>query len=160
MKSKNIEVIEDKGDSDSSSIEMTNKKPIDIPTRKPKKEYVLTEARKLAFEKAREKRQINIDLRKQQQKILQDEQEAIKNAVLDKRNRKLIKKNKKEIKKIIQNEDLLSSSSSDDEIIIKKKKSSTKKVIYIESDEDEKPVQRYPPKTPIHELPRRIIQYY
>ena len=76
---------------------------------------------KQAFEKAKQKRDENIKIRKAQQKQLNDEQEAIKNAVIEKRNRNLIKKNKKEIKKIIQNEYLLSSSSDEEEIILKKK---------------------------------------
>ena len=139
MKSKKIEVIEnieDKTD-DESSIELKPAKVIDEKLKKERKPYVMTEARKLAFEKAREKRDENIKLRKAQQKQLHDEQEAIKNAVIEKRNRNLIKKNKKEIKKIIQNEDLLSSSSSDEEEIIVKKKHPKKKVIYIESESEE-----------------------
>ena len=93
---------------------------------------------------------------------LPDEQEAIKNAVIEKRNRNLIKKNKKEIKKIIQNEDLLSSSSDEEEIIVKKKHPK-KKIIYIESEsEDDKPNKYNDVRTPTFkkpEPPRRIIQY-
>ena len=164
MKTKNKEVIEDIGESETSSIELNDKKVIEETPIKTKKPYVLTDARKLAFEPAREKRQVNIDLRKQQQQLLVDEQEAIKQAVIDKRNRKLIKKNKKEIKKIIQNEDLFSSSD-EEEIIIKKKRHPPKKVIYIESESDENEPQHYKnvPKTPVitqREPPRRIIQYY
>ena len=157
MKSKKVEEIED----DVSSIELKEENVIVEKTKKEKKPYVMTEARKAAFEKARLKRDENTKLRKAQQKQLQDEQEAIKNAVIEKRNRSLIKKNKKEIKKIIQNEDLLSSSSEEEEIIIKKKHPK-KKVIYIESEseEEEKP-PKYDIKTPTYkkEPPRRIIQY-
>jgi len=171
MKSKKIEVIEnieeDKTDGE-SSIELKPAKVIDEKLKKERKPYVMTEARKKAFEKAREKRDENIKLRKAQQKQLHDEQEAIKNAVIEKRNRNLIKKNKKEIKKIIQNEDLLSSSSSDEEEIIVKKKHPKKKVIYIESEseEDEKPNKYNDVRTPAFKKPeqptqerRRIIQY-
>ena len=125
----------------------------------------MTEARKEAFEKARQKRDENIKIRKAQQKQLQDEQEAIKNAVIEKRNRQLIKKNKKEIKKIIQNEDLLSDSSSEEEEIIIKKKHPKKKIIYIESEDDDNNEKhnhnKYDVKTPTFkkEPPRRLIQY-
>jgi hypothetical protein len=161
MKSKKIEnIVQVEEDNDESSIELKSKEIIDVPTKKERKPYVMTEARKQAFEKAREKRDENIKLRKAQQKQLQDEQEAIKNAVIEKRNRNLIKKNKKEIKKIIQNEDLLSSSSSDEEEIIIKKKHPKKKVIYIESESEEEQSVKYE-KQPTYkkEPPRRIIQY-
>ena len=166
MKNKKIENIvqveEDKTDSE-SSIELKQPKIIEEKPKKERKPYVMTEARKEAFEKARLKRDENIKLRKAQQKQLQDEQEAIKNAVIEKRNRNLIKKNKKEIKKIIQNEDLLSSSSDEEEIIVKKKHPK-KKIIYIESEseEDEKPNKYNDVRTPTFkkpEPPRRIIQY-
>jgi hypothetical protein len=167
MKSKKIEnIVQAEEDNDESSIELKSKEIIDVPTKKERKPYVMTEARKQAFEKAREKRDENIKLRKAQQKQLNDEQEAIKNAVIEKRNRNLIKKNKKEIKKIIQNEDLLSSSSDEEEIIVKKKHPK-KKVIYIESEsEEEKPNKYNDVRTPTFKKPepptqerRRIIQY-
>ena len=153
MKNTKIEVIEDI-EEDESSIEL---KPVKPP--KERKPYIMTDARKEAFGKAREKRDENIKLRKAQQKQLQDETDAIKNAVIEKRNRSLIKKNKKEIKKIIQNEDLLSSSSDEEEIIIKKK-TPKKKVIYIESESEEEH-DKYNVRTPTFkkEPPRRIIQY-
>ena len=68
MKSKKIEVIEnieDKTD-DESSIELKPAKVIEEKPKKERKPYVMTEARKLAFEKAREKRDENIKLRKAQ----------------------------------------------------------------------------------------------
>ena len=163
MKSKKIEVIEnieeDKTDGESSIELKPNVIVIETPKKKERKPYVMTDARKEAFEKARLKRDENIQIRKAQQKQLQDEQEAIKNAVIEKRNRNLIKKNKKEIKKIIQNEDLLSSSSDEEEIIVKKKHPK-KKVIYIESESEEEPPIKYE-KQPTYkkEPPRRIIQY-
>jgi hypothetical protein len=89
MKSKKVEEIED----DVSSIELKEENVIVEKPKKEKKPYVMTEARKAAFEKARLKRDENTKLRKAQQKQLQDEQEAIKNAVIEKRNRSLIKKN-------------------------------------------------------------------
>ena len=157
---KNEEEIKTDGE---SSIELKDNKIIDTSTTKDKKPYVLTEARKQAFEKARLKREENIKIRKAQQKQLQDEQEAIKNAVIEKRNRQLVKKNKKEIKKIIQNEDLLSSSDTEEEEIIIKKKHPKKKVIYIESEseEEEPKPNKYDIRTPTFkkEPPRRIIQY-
>ena len=62
-------------------------KVIEVKPKKERKPYVMTEARKEAFEKARLKRDENIKLRKAQQKQLHEEQEAIKNAVIEKRNR-------------------------------------------------------------------------
>jgi hypothetical protein len=147
--------IEETDEEDNSGIEINT---VDEPIKpvKEKKPYVLTEARKKAFENARLKRQANIDLRKAQQKQLQDEQEAIKNAIIEKRNRNLIKKNKKEIKKIIQSEDLLSSSS-DEEIIIKKKHPG-RKVLYVRDDSDDE-IRQPPMKLEPVKIPQRIIQY-
>ena len=161
MKTKKIEEIEVVEEDEESSIELKVGETINDPApKKERKPYVMTEARKEAFEKARQKRDENIKNRKAQQKQLQDEQEAIKNAVIEKRNRQLIKKNKKEIKKIIQNEDLLSSSSDEEEIIIKKK-TPKKKVIYIESESEEEHKHDKYEKQPTFkkEAPRRIIQY-
>ncbi len=158
MKIKKIEEIEENGNESDDQIELKKETIVVETPVKERKPYVMTEARKQAFEKARQKRQENIDIRKKQQQQLIDEQEAIKQAVLEKRNRQLIKKNKKEIKKIIQNEDLLSSSS-DEEIIIKKKHPSKKKVYVIEEDEEKEP-QKVNKPLPIQQPPRRIIQFY
>ena len=151
------EIIEEISDND-SSIELKEEKVNDTKPKKERKPYVLTDARKEAFEKARLKRDENIKIRKAQQKQMEDELNQIKQEVVDKRNKRLIKKNKNEIKKIIKNEDLLSSSSDEEEIIIKKKHPK-KKIIYIESESEDE-VAKYT-KTPTYkkEPPKRMIQY-
>jgi tRNA A37 threonylcarbamoyladenosine modification protein TsaB len=163
MKSKQIEEIEEAESEGESSIELKQPTPIVPVPKKERKPFVLTDKRKEAFEKARLKRQENVQLRKLQQKQLQDEQEAIKQAVIDKRNQRLVKKNKKEIKKIIANEDLLDSSS-DEEIIVRKKKTARKKksVIYLEKDDSEsEPESEVVKQVPTPAtIPRRIINYY
>jgi hypothetical protein len=94
-----------------------------------KTEYVMTEARKLAFQRAQEKRSDNIKNRKlEKEQLLKDEKEIVKTQILEKAN-KIETKQKKE-KKIItkylsdseSDEDKDSDSSSDEEIIIVKKK--------------------------------------
>jgi hypothetical protein len=49
-------------------VEIVIEKPIEQPIEQPitkKRNYIMTEARKLAFERAKEKRHENINLRKQ-----------------------------------------------------------------------------------------------
>ena len=153
----NKEIIEEVTDTD-SSIELKEKINTVEKPKKERKPFVMTDARKEAFSKARNVRDENIKVRKAQQKQMEDELNQIKQEVVDKRNKRLIKKNKNEIKKIIKNEDLLSSSSDEEEIIIKKKHPK-KKIIYIESESEDE-CEKYT-KAPTYrkEPPRRIIQF-
>ena len=78
MKTKKIEEIEVVEEDEESSIELKVGETINDPApKKERKPYVMTEARKEAFEKARQKRDENIKNRKAQQKQLQDEQYSI-----------------------------------------------------------------------------------
>ena len=98
---------------------------------KTKKPYVMTEARKAAFEKARIARADNIARRKQVK-----EKEVIELTKF--KEEKIKKKTMKEKQKEEQIAKLEESSSSEDEpIIVKKKKTKKKKVIYISEDDDD-----------------------
>ena len=98
---------------------------------KTKKPYVMTEARKAAFEKARIARADNIARRKQVK-----EKEV--NELTKFKEEKIKKKTMKEKQKEEQIAKLEESSSSEDEpIIVKKKKTKKKKVIYISEDDDD-----------------------
>lgn len=112
--------------SDSDSSESIVKK-----VEKIRKPYIMTEARKAAFEKARLTRSDNIARR---QAVKEKETNEIVKLKEDKINIKITKEKQKayEIAK-------LEEESSDDEpIIVRKKKSSKKKVIYISDEEDDK----------------------
>ena len=98
---------------------------------KTKKPYIMTEARKAAFEKARIARADNIARRKQVK-----EKEV--NELTKFKEEKIKKKTMKEKQKEEQIAKLEESSSSEDEpIIVKKKKTKKKKVIYISEDDDD-----------------------
>lgn len=113
--------------SSSSSEDNAIKKTKIEKVRKP---YVLTEARKAAFEKARIARAENITRRK-----LVKEKET--NEIVKFKEEKIKKKTMKEKLKEEQIAKLAESSSSEDEpIIVKKKKSKKKKIIYISDEED------------------------
>ena len=107
---------------------------------KVKKPYVLTDARKLQFDKARLVRQSNIESKKKEQ----EEKDALYFQMRLELEKKKVKKNSKkkknEIKKLIEEVE----SSSDEEIVIKKVKAPKKKIIYVESDgsEDEEIIQK------------------
>jgi hypothetical protein len=160
----NYTEYEPEDDSD-SEIELTEKQKQKPSKERKKTEYVMTDARKANFEKARQKRMENI----QANKKLKEEQERIVKQELE---TKLINKAnalKKRVAKKKQVLDDIVSSESEEEpkpIVIKKKKKP--QVIYIEeSSEDEKPVviKHKKPKTVpavetiVKEPPRRIIQY-
>ena len=148
--SKNIDLdnVEenDENSSDDSNIEIKPKKP------RKKAEYVFTEARKEAFEKARQAREIKRDERKLNKKI--DEEIKLKEL-----NDKILLKAEKIKKQTIKKEKILNISDDDEPVIIVKKKPK-KKVRVVESDSEEevivkkkkeiikepiKPVKRYVP---------------
>ena len=83
---------------------------------KVKKPYVLTDARKAQFDKARLVRQSNIDIKKKEQ----EEKDALyfqmRLELEKKKDKKNTKKKKNEIKKLIEDVE----TSSDEEIVIKK----------------------------------------
>ena len=136
----------------------------------PKKEYILTDARKNQFEVARNKRQENIALKKEEKEKANSEYSLLKKE-LDK---KLAKKEKrsqaKELLKLMnETKNISSDEDSDEEVIIKKKsKKPKKKVVYVEDDSESEEEEEHRPKTrreplrsqtPTREL-RPIIRYY
>lgn len=127
------QVIEDY-ESETESSDFDSVDAISIPKRKnklkkpiEKKPYVMTDARKLAFARAQEKRQENIKINKE---LKDKEQQHIK---MLKEQEKLKKQ-----KKISKLESKLQqiSESEEEEIIIKKKKPKNKVVYVDESDDD------------------------
>ena len=117
---------------DTKDIEEVSDEGIQKKT-KPKKPYVLTEARKAQFDKARLVRQSNIESKKKIQEEKDEIYNNIKADLLKKKDKKNVKKQKSQIKKLIEEVE----SDSDEEIIIKKVKAPKKKIIYVESDESE-----------------------
>jgi len=97
----------------SAPIQQTKSKAIKEKSVKQKKEFVMTEARKLAFEKARAKRAENLKLKQELKQKEVEHVTALKEKAKEKKEKK-IKKLEKEIKEI-------SSSESEEEVIIKKK---------------------------------------
>ena len=100
---------------------------------KDRKPYVLTDARKAQFDKARLVRQSNIENKKKIQEEKDEIYNNIKKDLEKKKDKKNVKKQKSQIKKLIEEVE----SDSDEEIIIKKVKAPKKKIIYVESDESE-----------------------
>ncbi len=98
---------------------------------KPKRNYVMTDARKQAFEKAKQKRAENIALRKQLKEKETAEFEKLLQMKQEKKAKKELKKKEMELKKYE-----TSSSESEEEVIVKKKKKPKKKVIYISGDDE------------------------
>lgn len=157
---------------DDSSIELSKtEKPIKIKKEKPpkiKKDYVLTDARKAQFDKARIIRQENIDIKKIQKELENDEYNKIKEdlAIIKKANdkRKKVKellKLKKEVE-----EEASSSSEEEEEEIIKKptrkskpKPKPKKKVVY-ESSESEEEEEEIKPKKVFPSYKRPSMQYF
>ena len=141
----------------SKDIEEVSDEGIQKETKKP---YVLTEARKAQFDKARLVRQSNIESKKK----IQDEKDEIYNNLkadlLKKKDKKNVKKQKSQIKKLIEEVE----SDSDEEIIIKKVKAPKKKIIYVESDESEdeeiieKPKRKDKPKDVVVEEKPQIVR--
>jgi hypothetical protein len=150
-----------------SDIELTEKhKQLQaVPLKKPRKQaqYVMTDARKANFEKARQKRMENIQankkLKEEQERIVKQELET---KLLNKAN--ALKKRVAKKKQVL--DDIISSESEEEpkQIIVRKKKKP--QVIYLEeSSEEEKPVVIKHKKTKpiveniVKEPIKRIIQY-
>jgi preprotein translocase subunit SecD len=141
---------QDGDDASTSSIELPSKE-------KPKKErkpFVMTDARKQAFEKARAKRDENRALRKiqkEEQKIIAKKE--VEEKIIQKAD--IIHKKKQKEMKILDE----ISSDSEPEVIIQRVKKPKKKVIVVESDsEDEIVIQKrgikkdHPPKEIIKKM--------
>ena len=151
----NIDNIEEENESDSSTIEIKPKKE------RKKVEYIFTDARKLAFEKATQIR----EMRRNERKLNKQLDEANKQKSL---NEKIIKKADVIKKKQIKQEKILNvSDQSDDEPeIIIKRRPKKKKIIIVESDSDDdnlvvkrhnKTVKQLPPPAP---LKKYVPVYY
>ena len=134
---------------------------------KEKKPYVLTDARKLQFDKARLVRQSNIESKKKIQEEKDEIYNNIKKDLERKKDKKNSKKKKNEIKKLIEEVE----SSSDEEIVIKKVKPPKKKIIYVESDdsEEEEIIQKVKVKnkeekhstaTPVVKQLKPLVRYF
>ena len=127
---------------------------------KDKKPYVLTDARKAQFDKARLVRQSNIETKKKIQEEKDEIYNNIKKDLEKKKDKKNVKKQKSQIKKLIEEVE----SDSDEEIIIKKVKAPKKKIIYVESDESEdeeiieKPKRKEKPKDVVVEEKPMIVR--
>ena len=128
LKNKKQNVVDDDISSTESESEIEISKNV-TKKGKPKKEYILTEARKLQFEKARIKRMENIQKQKMEKEQFQKQKDELKRIADEKKKlkqEKQIKKLKKEIE-----------SESEEEIIIKKTKKPKKKIVYVESDDSD-----------------------
>ena len=131
---KTIEVLNENDNKSSSGSEESEQEPLKLEKSKippkPKRDHVMTEARRIAFEKAREKRQANYLLRK-----------AIKDKEIEEynktKNEKALKRQELEAKRRDYELKQLEMSSSEDEPIIVKKKKSKRKVIYVSDDEND-----------------------
>ena len=132
-KAKNIKgtkIIKDIESDD--EIEIKNTPPVDIEeeldeediksTSKSKKPYVLTEARKNQFDKARLIRLENCNIRKQEKEITNKEYNENKKILQENKMKKLLKKQNKELELYRQSKELNDGSSDEEEIVIMKKK--------------------------------------
>ena len=152
----NIDNIEEQNDSDSSTIEIKPKKE------RKKAEYVYTDARKEAFEKATQIR----EMRRNERKLNKQLDEANKQKSL---NEKIIKKADVIKKKQIKQEKMLNvSDQSDDEPeIVIKRRPKKKKIIIVESESDDddvvvkrrnKTIKQLPTPTPL--IKKYVPVYY
>ena len=157
---------EDINSSSDSEIELKQTKSGKEPIYKMKKErvpYVFTDARKAAFEKAREVRELNREERKTKKELdIEMKQKELDEKIVKKAD--VIKKraSKKEKMLEVEPEDDIS----EPEIIIKKVRKSKKKIIIVESDSDDdeivvhkRKVKIRTPKPPV-ERPQQIIRKY
>lgn len=140
-------------------IEEISDNDIEIKPTKEKKPYVLTDARKAQFEKARAKRMENVEQKKKEQDEKNKEYNEKKQLLEQKKDAKMKLKQAKELKKLEEEvEDI-------EEVIIKKSKPKKKRIVYVEdsSSEEEivvkknKPKQEFP-DTNINNKPRDIKQ--
>ena len=123
-KNKPIELIVDMDKPTDSGSEESDLEPQKLE--KPKRSHIMTEARKLAFEKAQQKKRENFLARKAFKEKQEEEFQKAKSE-------KLIKKQKKEDKR--RQFELNELETSDDEPIIVKKKKSKRRVVYISDDD-------------------------
>jgi hypothetical protein len=177
-KTKTSKVIEIQQSDDEIELSLEHKTVIDdvstVKNKKngqPKKEYILTEARKKQFEIARNKRQENITIRNEEKEKATSEYTMLKKE-LDKKLAKKEKRNQtKELLKLMaETKNISSSESEQEEIIVRKKKSAKKKkVVYVsesESESEQETQKIAKPKreilrsqTPTREL-RPIIRFF
>ena len=155
------EIEEVEGSTDSESSSSGGEEPNIIEKPKRRTTYTMTDARKQAFEKARQVRAANIAARKAEKDKEQEKYNQYKDEL----------KQKKELKKKKQQEQELKQfeSSSEEEIIVKKRTKPKKKIIYLEDDEEEKddkknviiinngPAKQEPPATPKKVGPRVVF---
>ena len=140
-KPESIEPIED-DEVSTSSIELKPKKEKLVKEKKP---YVLTEARKNAFEIARQKRDENRATRKIEKEKQEIESKKELEEKIVKKAELIKKKNEKKEEILKLGED--SSSDSEPEVIVQRVKKPKKKIIVVESDsEDEIVIQKRKPK--------------
>ena len=123
-------------------VESQSDNDIELKPKKEKKPYVLTEARKAQFEKARIKRNENIQIRKIEKEESTKEYLDKKKELQQKKDETLKKKHTKELIQLQQELDkenaiLGEDEIIDEEIIVKRKPKQRKKIIYIDSDDDE-----------------------
>ena len=146
--------------------------PLIPHTKKEKKPYVLTPARKAQFEKARLVREDNIARKNAIRDEEAEKHELVKNELLRKKEIKSYKKKEREIKHLIVSESETESSSEDAPVIKKVKKpiKKLKKKVYVSSSEESssdesvevrpkhkpKQVQQHPAPKDV----RRIIQFF
>jgi hypothetical protein len=121
---------------------------------KEKKPYVLTDARKAQFEKARQVRQANIEAKKKEQEEKDALFEQIKRDLEKKKDKKHAKQQKSQIKKLIEEVE----SDSDEEIVVKKVKAPKKKIIYVESDPSEDEEDIIEKKKPVRREQKPIVE--
>ena len=120
---------------------------IELKPKKEKKPYILTDARKIQFEKARQKRMENVEIKKKEKEELSKEFVDKKKELELKKQEVLKKKHTKELLKLqeeLEKEKSLvdESVNSDTEIIIKKRKPiQRKRIVYLEDDDDEEEVE-------------------
>ena len=135
----------------------------EVIEKKVKKPYVLTEARKAQFDKARMIRQEKLNIAKAEKEGKQNEIKNLELELKDKQDKKVNKKKNQIIKKIA-DEETSDEDEEEDEIIIKKSKPKpkSKKVVYVkyESSSEDEPERKPMKKAVIQKRDLRpIIQY-
>lgn len=168
---KEIEEIEYNADSDNDELEMVRTVPIKEKKQKDKKPYILTDARKEQFIKAKEIRLKKIELRKQQKEEDAFEFEQIKKSLENKKNEKIKKKRQNELKKLEKEIDNIDNI----EMTIEKEKAITKpkkKIIKYVSESDteteeeiqyikrEKPIKKEFPPPAVNKIIKPVIRYF
>jgi hypothetical protein len=109
------------------------------PRKKPN--FILTEARKLAFEKARETRLQNIESRKQEKELLHEEEKKLINSRIVEKAKQIESKQKK-IQKVIEISDSSESEESVEIVYVKKKKQLEPLKEYTEQEPEPEPERK------------------